>query len=193
MLPAAVPRPRPRLIAALLLVALAAGLTACGNKKDIVTEAKTEGIYLDVGHLVYQVQISRELNPAQPEDRSYLSGIPASLQGLSPTQAYFAVFLRVWNEGDSTVKSASDFDIVDTLGKRYTPIPLARFNPFAYQPATLKPDGQIPIVDSVAAQGATQGSVLVFKVDIASYQNRPLKLHIRSPVGGPEGTVDLDV
>jgi hypothetical protein len=193
MLPAAVPRPRPRLLAALVLVALAAGLTACGNKEETVTEAKTEGIYLDVGKLVYQVQISRELNPAQPEDRTYLSGIPAAMQGLTPEQAYFAVFLRVWNEGDSSVKAASEFDIVDTLGKRYTPIPLTSTNPFAYRALTLKPDGEIPIVDSVAAQGAVQGSVLVFKVDIASYQNRPLKFHIKAPDGGPEGTVDLDV
>jgi len=193
MLRAAVPRPRPRLIAALVLVALAAGLAACGNKQDVVTEAKTEGVYLDVGNLVYQVQISRELNPAQPDDKTYLSGIPPALRGLSPAQAYFAVFLRVWNESDATHPAASDFDIVDTLGKRYTPIPLSHINPFAYRALTLKPDGQIPIVDSVAAQGAIQGSVLVFKVDIASYQNRPLKLHIKPPGGGSEGIVDLDV
>lgn len=193
MLPAAVPLPRARLIAALLLVALAAGLTACGNKKDIVTEAKTEGIYLDVGKLTYQVQISRELNPAQPEDRSYLVGIPTALRGLSPTQAYFAIFMRVWNEGKSSQPAASDFDIVDTLGKRYTPIPLDKINPFAYRAVTLKPKGEIPVVDSVAAQGSTQGSVLVFKLDIASYQNRPLKFHIKSPDGGAEGSVDLDL
>lgn len=193
MLPAAVPLPRPRLLAALLLVALAAGLTACGNKEDVVTEAKTEGIYIDVGELTYQVQISRELNPAQPDDRSYLIGIPTALRGLSPAQAYFAVFVRVWNESDASRPAASEFEIVDTLGKTYTPIPLAKINPFAYQAVTLKPDDEIPVVDSVAAHGATQGSLLLFKVDIASYQNRPLEFRIKSPTGGAEGTVDLDV
>ena len=44
-----------------LIALLATGLLAagCGNKESEVHEASTEGISVDVGPLVYQVQLSR--------------------------------------------------------------------------------------------------------------------------------------
>ena len=45
---------------ALLLLALATAafaLAGCGNKTETVKSAKTEGIYIDVGDLKYQVQL----------------------------------------------------------------------------------------------------------------------------------------
>ena len=59
-----------RRLVTLLLVALAALVVgACGNKEDKTLHGATEGIYIDVGGLKYQVQISRVLNPTDREDR----------------------------------------------------------------------------------------------------------------------------
>ena len=46
-----------------LVLAAALVVGGCGNKEETTTEAATEGIYLDVGDLKYQVQISRIINP----------------------------------------------------------------------------------------------------------------------------------
>ena len=65
-----------RLATVVALSALALGVGACGNKEDVVTHADTEGIYVDVGPLKYQVQNSRLLNPrAVPEDASFVRGV----------------------------------------------------------------------------------------------------------------------
>src|SRR5690606_38371032 len=67
------PRMKLRRVLALTAVsALALPLAACGNKEEVVTHGHTEGSYLNVGNLTYQVQISRQLNPADVTDRSYL-------------------------------------------------------------------------------------------------------------------------
>ena len=56
----------------LLVVALAAvAASGCGNKQEKVTLAETEGIYVTVDDLKYQIQISRILNPAAPDDSAY--------------------------------------------------------------------------------------------------------------------------
>ena len=60
---------------ALLAVAAVLVLAACGNKPKISTVGDTEGTYLNVGPLTYQVQISRQLNPNDIEDQTYLQGI----------------------------------------------------------------------------------------------------------------------
>ncbi len=54
-----------RLARLLVLSALAVAAFAasgCGNKEDIRTVGETEGLYIDIGGLRYQVQISRYLN-----------------------------------------------------------------------------------------------------------------------------------
>ena len=62
--------------ALLSLAAVAALATAgCGNKEEFVHLADTEGIYVTVDDLKYQIQISRILEPASPEDQAYLRGV----------------------------------------------------------------------------------------------------------------------
>src|SRR5437764_811720 len=80
----AVMRLRPLALLAAASAALALG--ACGNKVAVVKEGKTEGTYLNVGDLQYQVQISRALNPADVEDRDYLVGLPAAARGLKANE-----------------------------------------------------------------------------------------------------------
>src|SRR5690242_1642572 len=101
-----------RVLVVLMSLVLVAGLTACGNKKSRITHAETEGVYVDLGNLKYQVQISRPLNPNDVEDREYLRGVSDSL---GPQDEWFAVFVRVQNESKSFEKPATQYDITDTL------------------------------------------------------------------------------
>ena len=177
--------------AALLCAFLVAG---CGNKEEGgVTVADTEGIYLDVDELKYQVQISRYMNPNDVEDRSYLIGLPASTAEPTGEETWFGVFIRVQNTTDETIAPANDFEIVDTQDKVYRPIPLdTNINPFAYKPDPIAPKGLIPEADSVASEGTIQGSLLLFKVKTESLQNRPLEFRFKRG-SGTEGVVNLDV
>lgn len=176
--------------AALLCALFAAG---CGNKQETVTLGETEGIYLDIDHLKYQVQISRYMNPNDVEDRSYLAGLPSSTAQPGGDETWFGVFIRVQNTTDETIAPANDFTIVDTQEKVYRPIPIdTNVNPFAYKPDPIPPKGLIPESDSVASETSIQGSLLLFKVKTESLQNRPLEFRFKRG-SGTEGVVDLDV
>jgi hypothetical protein len=176
---------------AALLCALLAG--GCGNKLDTVTLGDTEGIYLDVDELKYQVQISRYLNPADVEDRAYLTGLPASTAPPTGEETWFGIFIRVQNTTEKTIAPANDFSIVDTQENVYRPIPLdTKVNQFAYKPDPIGPKGLVPETGSVASETTIQGALLLFKVKTASLQNRPLEFRFKRG-SGTTGTVHLDV
>ena len=176
--------------ATLFCALLAAG---CGNKEETVTRGDTEGIYLDVDHLKYQVQISRYMNANDVEDKSYLTGLPQSTAQPNGEETWFGVFMRVQNTTDEPQTPASDFKIVDTQDQVYRPIPLdSKINPFAYTAAPIKADGLLPVPDSAASENTIQGSLLLFKVKTDSLQNRPLELRFTGS-DGTEGVVNLDV
>ena len=185
-------RPRPRHIAAaIVVVALALPLGACGRQKT-TTFGMTEGTYLDVGPIAYQVQISRILNPRDVEDRDYMQGVQGTL---AADEVWFAVFVRGQNTSDKTQLAANDFEITDTLNNRFRPVAIARTNPFAYKPRPVAHGQLIPAGSSAAGGGVVQqGAMLLFKVKLSSLSNRPLEFHIKSPtVPQKEGTVELDV
>jgi hypothetical protein len=192
MLPAAVTVRRSRTLLVALLVTSAAALSACGNKEETIKSAKTEGIYVDAGNITYQVQISRQMNPHDVEDRTYLTGIPPQRQGLPREATYFGVFIRATNETDAAAQTAERFEIRDTQEHTFRPIPQARSNPFVYRAANLGPDKILPDPASVAGSGVIGGSLILFKLPIQSFQNRPLEFVITSPQGD-RATVDLDV
>jgi hypothetical protein len=183
-----------RRLVTLLLVALAAlALGACGNKEDITLHGDTEGIYIDVGGLKYQVQISRVLNPTDREDRDYLVDLPADQQ-LKADENWFAVFMRVENDSDKAAPATDAYSIKDTQGNVYKPIAMGPKNVFAYRPAVLQPKDILPLPSTGAAENTIQGAMVLFKIPVANFQNRPLELLIPSPEGGGEtGTVNLDV
>lgn len=182
-----------RLLAALAVSA--AALTAAGcEKHDVVTVGETEGIWLDVGPLDYQVQGSRQLTADTVPDSSYLMGLP---QGVLPPEAdetWFAVWLRIENKTDQPARTAEEFEIVDTDGRTHRPIRIdTSANPFAYEPTVLEPGDTVPRLDS-AIEFNVSGAELLFKLPLESYQNRPLEFHIKSPGAEPaEAHVDLDV
>jgi hypothetical protein len=184
-------RPLLLLVAALLL---SVGLGACGNKHGEVLEGETEGIYLDLGGLKYQVQISRQLNPAEPEDEGYLVGVPAEERELAADETWYGIFIRVQNVEDDTHQAAEEFEIRDTQENVFRPIELGPDNVFAYRPRRVGAKGLIPEFDSPAAENTIQGSLLLFKIPYENLQNRPLEFEVVHP-DDPETTaaVALDV
>jgi len=184
------PRRRRSLLAALVAVAAVALPAAGCGQEEHRTHAESEGIYLDVGELQYQVQVSRQHNPRDTEDRGYFVGVPDA-QRLGPGETWFAVFVKVWNRSGERQLSAGRFEVEDTTGKRYEPVEVGEDNVFAYRPAEIPANGTLPPTDSVANEGAIGGSMLLYRITLASLANRPLEFHIVSPRG--EATVALDV
>jgi hypothetical protein len=182
----------PRPLGVLLALALVLGASGCGTQSNPLV-SDTEGGYLRIGHLKYQVQLSRQLNPADPEDSAYLQGLSPADQALAPNQAWFAVWMRVENPSTQPRAPAFSFTITDTQGKIYQPSVPDQSNDFAYRAISIPANGQIPDLSSHAYNSPPQGAVILFKVNIPSYDNRPLTLAISDPVSGQVGRVDLDV
>jgi hypothetical protein len=177
------------LLAVLLAGTIAAG---CGNADEPASVGETEATYLQLGDLQYQVQLSRQINPADVEDRYYVQGASDS----TPTgrdDTWFAVFIRVKNDSDVPATPTSDFAIHDTQGNEYEPVPLDDTNVFRYQPAELAPDAMLPVPGSVAFNSPIRGSLLLFRIKIASFENRPLELVITQPGTDRHAQVALDV
>ena len=192
----------PRPIALLVCALLALGLAACGNEpqerqtyqSENAQVAETEGIYLELSEVKYQVQISRQLNPLITEDRDYLTGISESDLDLADDEEWFAVFMRVENESEEAIRTASRFTIVDTQENEYVPVRIARSNVFAYQGgATVQGEELYPHPDSPAGERPPYAAVLIYKLKRFSLDNRPLELIVDDPAGGERGIVNLDV
>jgi hypothetical protein len=186
-----------RLLTSLAVVAAAVAVGACGNKTDVELHGTTEGSYLDLGPLKYQVQISRLLNPASVEDRAYFVGLDPSQRDLPAGQEWFAVFMRVENAGEEPghPARAADYVITDTQDTKFRPLTMAPENVFVYRGGgTLAPEAILPAPDSPAGQGSIQGALLLYKIPTRNLENRPLELSIRSSdAPGKTATVDLDV
>ena len=192
---------RLRKLPLLLSVALAVlALSGCGDSHTRVTtgtyagESGAQAPYLNVGPLVYEVQISRELNPYSVEDSAYLQGLTPAQRKLEPGQEWFAVFIQVYNNSSRTHLAANRFTITDTQNNLYVPIVPAATNQFAYRGGLVPPNGRLPIPDSVAANGTTQGALLLYKIEIVSLDNRPLEFKIFDPSNALEtASAELDV
>lgn len=181
------------------LVVLAVALVAfagCGEDAESVkTTAETEGLYLDINGLKYQIELSRYMNANDVEDSQYLVGLPAGTAQPGADETWFGVWVRVQNVSDETRRAATTWEIHDTQEKIYRPVPLdTKINPFAFQTGvTVPPDTILPLSSSAAGQGPVQGSLLLFKLKNDSLQNRPLELRFSSGGNGQTGTYDLDV
>jgi hypothetical protein len=199
--PRAAPHPLGKLalLAALLVVALA--LSACSDDSHtrVTTgtyagESGQNAPYLNVGPLIYEVQLSRELNPYDTEDASYLAGLTPAQRHLGPGEEWFAVFLQVYNESSTPHLAARIPTISDTQNNIYTPILPAPTNEFAYRGGLLAAKARIPALDTVAANGPTQGALLLYKIKVVSLDNRPLELKIVDPRDPTQSaSAELDV
>jgi hypothetical protein len=171
--------------AALLLAALT--LAACGSSETRVTtgtyagEAGKGAPYLDVGPLVYQVQLSRQLNPANVEDAVYLQGLAPAQRRLAPGEEWFAVFMQIYNHTSTPHVASLNLTIGDTQHNVYYPIVPDQTNPFAYRGGEIPAHSQVPVPGSVSYSGSGHGALLLYKIQVASLENRPLKIHIVDP------------
>jgi hypothetical protein len=182
----------PRLVV-LALAALAFVAAGCGGEEKR-TVADVEGLYLDIGGLTYQIQMSRYLNPNDVEDRDYLVGLPESTAPPDEDETWFGVWMRVQNESDEPLPAADTFEIHDTQDNIFRPIPVdSEINEWVYEPGEVPPQTVWPLPDSAAGQGPTQGLLLLFKITNESLQNRPLELRFSNGPQGEVGVYDLDV
>ncbi|HEX4116165.1 MAG TPA: hypothetical protein VHY18_09865 [Solirubrobacteraceae bacterium] len=185
---------------AVLLVSMLA-LSACSdNSHTRVTtgtyagESGQNAPYLNVGPLIYEVQLSRELNPYDTEDSTYLSGLTPAQRKLAPGEEWFAVFLQVYNESSAPHVATTNISISDTQENVYTPIAPALTNEFAYRGGLIPPKGRIPALDTTAANGPTQGALVLFKIKIVSLDNRPIEIKFVDPLNPAEtASAELDV
>jgi hypothetical protein len=182
------------------LAVAATALGACGDSHTRVStgtyagESGQNAPYLDVGPLIYEVQLSRELNPADTEDSSYLQGLSPAQRKLAPGEEWFAVFVQVYNESSTSHAAARSITISDTQGNVYSPILPTAANSFAYRPGAVPSKGRLPALDTIAADGPTQGALLLYKIKLASLDNRPLELKIVDPLDASQvAKAELDV
>src|SRR3954465_8260325 len=181
--------PRRSISAALMCVAclLTLVLSGCGdNPRE--NDASREGLPERIGGIDYNVYITPELNLKDVEDLGDYSGPEAP-----PGYALYGVFMTACNPEEDAhsplIPPATDFTVIDTQGNRLKPLPIPRSNIFACasQARPLKHLACIPKKGSLASSGPTNGSLLIFKLPLATLENRPLDLEIVSPPNSETG------
>jgi hypothetical protein len=172
------------LLAALMLVVLALGVSACGSDEPREVE---EGEVVKIGGLKYSVIFSRYLNPNDNEDAAYLKGLEPAQNGHN----YFGVFLQVKNPTHETIGLTNELWITDAVDNKYEA--LENESEYAFplgEPVT--ENESIPLYDTTAQSGPIEGSVVIFELPEEVSADRPLLLHI--PGAGKEsGIVKLDL
>jgi hypothetical protein len=186
------------LVALMALAALALG--ACGDSHTRVTTGTYAGgsgknaPYLNVGPLVYEVQLSRELNPYNTEDATYLAGLTPAQRVLRPGEEWFGLFVQVYNKTNEAQPAATTMTITDTQGDIYVPVIPNSTNAYAYRPGEVSPNGQLPGPNTIAASGPTQGALLLYKIKVISLNDRPFILKIADPLAPAQtASAELDV
>ena len=179
---------RRRLSTIALLAALATLLvafTGCGADEEEFHAV--EGEPLELGELLYNVQITRFLNEDSVEDADYLEGAEPLAEG----EQYLGVFVRIMNEGEEVEHVPESFEIESSRGDVFELMPVD--NAFAMPlGAEIPPEGQIPAIESAAASGPIKGSMILFAIAEDTTEDRPFELHIEGPDGQP-GVVELDL
>jgi hypothetical protein len=171
---------------AVAAAALGVGFSGCDTSPENATHV-SEGQAIKLGDLLYNVQITRILNPNDPEDKAYLVGEKKP----TPDQYYLGVFMRVENEGEASTPVARDFKVVDTVGDTFTPVPSKSL--FALKLGdTIHGGDELPEPESTAANGPIEGAMVLFRITSSAIQDRPLTLEIPSS-GGETGRVTLDI
>ncbi|HEY7892900.1 MAG TPA: hypothetical protein VIC05_11895 [Solirubrobacteraceae bacterium] len=192
--------PLHKLILLLSALGVCLALGACGDSHTKVTggtyagESGANAPYLDVGPLVYEVQLSRQLNPNNAEDSVYLEGLSPTQRALGAGEEWFAVFMQIYNHSGRTEPVSRSLTISDTQGDVYFPVVPGASNPFAYRGGQLAAKSRLPELNTTAADGPTQGTLLLYKIKITSLDNRPLLLKIVDPSDSSRtATAELDV
>ncbi len=156
---------RPRHLLGLPTAAIAAVaavvLAGCGGPGN---QGAQSGTTVHQNGIAYSVQYSRELNPETPDDRVYLGGLAASKSLEPPGTTLLGVFLQAQNDAATPRRAVPAPLLADAFGQSWQPLRLPAGDPYGYRGGTLQPGGQLPGPDSVAAEGATTGLALVYRV-----------------------------
>jgi hypothetical protein len=172
------------LFALLALLALTAGVSACGYSSN--SKHTDEGEPLQLGELEYNVTFSRYLNLNDTEDAAYLEGQPEPPKDNN----YFGVFFEVQNKSDEPQQLPSTLTITDAEDNEYEVLESESLYALPFE-GTVEPEEQIPVLDSPAQQGPIEGSVAIFLLPEEASANRPLTLHIEGAEEKGEVTLDL--
>ncbi len=189
-----------RLLLAAVALTLCVSVSACGisRRKKIyyVTEAEIAAggqPYFFAGPITYQVQVSRQLNPFSTEDVQYLSGVKGA-QRIGASDLWFGVFLWALNQSGHGATTSDRFTLHDSAGDVFYPVKLnPSLNPFAWTAQTLAPNATEPAPDTTAANGPTQGGLILFELTQSIYANRPLTLYVYPQGGGKPSLASLDL
>ncbi len=175
-------------------------LAGCGSSHSRVStgtyagESGANAPYLDVGPLIYEVQISRQLNPWNNGDATYLQGLAPTQARLLPGQEWFGVFLQVYNDTTKPLLATNAIALSDTQGNIYRPIPLGPTNLFAYRGGIVRSKNMLPVPGTPSRVFGSQGQLLLFKIATISLDNRPLEIHIVNPLNPrSSASAELDV
>lgn len=166
------------LIAAVALLLLSIGVSACGTDAEDKSEI-VEGVPVELGDMQYKVIFSRFLNPNDVEDREYLVGQPAP----GANSHYLGVFVQILNKSkdtDGTIPSG--WVINDTQDNSYFPV--RSDSPYALAFGdSVGPEDQVPALDSTAQVGPIGGSMILFELPDSANDNRPLEMEIPTQDG----------
>ena len=173
-----------RVTAACVVATACLGLAACGHPSEEagIEEPAREGLAIPIGGAYYNVFMTRQLNLETVPDRDYYRGEPPARD-----ETLYGVFVQACNEGERPVETAESFKVVDNQGNEFEPLELPEDNAFAYHPRRLDPDQCIPEEGSVAQQGPTAASMLLFRIPLNITENRPLELEVQAPVDEESG------
>jgi hypothetical protein len=172
---------------ALVAVLLAGALAVAGCGEDEEELDVIEGEPVELGEFRYNVQITRFLNPNDPEDEAYLIG----QSDASADEEYLGVFMTIENEGDSSAQLPDEMTVVDTRGNAYEPFESESVYALELG-STLEGGGELPAPDTPAATGPINGAMVLFLVNRSVTENRPIELEIPSSTG-EEARVELDI
>ena len=144
----------------------------------------------------YNLFITRELNLRITPDKAYYKGPEAA-----PGQVLYGVFVKVCGAKEGARPSsvpARNFVVHDNQGNKYFPKQLPEDNAFAYNARPLSYEECIPQSGSVAQQGPTAGSMLLYEFPLEKTENRPLEMVIEGPYDLIEGKreslyIELDI
>jgi hypothetical protein len=179
-------RPQRSIVAALLAAGLLAG-SGCGTEEERTNGV--EGELIHAGDAVYQVDLTRLLNPAiRPDDQLLRGQVP-----LPPEERYLAVFLTIANEGSEGYRPPRDMSVVDSVGNEYLPLDASQSG-FALEfGREIPPGDEAPPPGSPAAEGPNAAAMVLYRIKLESAtDNLPLELEV--PTGGESTSrIELDV
>ncbi len=190
----------PRMVAACAAaLALAAGMSACGfDKPELGTEEEPgrEGLALELDGVDYNIFITRELNLRITPDKAYYKGPEAP-----PGNVLYGVFIKVCGakKGERVASvPVRNFVVKDNQGNEYEPKELPADDAFAYHPRPLSHEECQPQDGSVAQQGPTAGTMLLYEFPLLKTENRPLEMEIKGRYDLVEGKreslhIELDI